>query len=177
MSYPDQKTLNRLLKYDPLTGKLFWKRQERRFFDSDRVWKIWNTKYADKEAFTAQDKDGYHRGSINYVSYLAHRVIFKYLHGYDPDQVEHDDRDTSNNRPHNLIDASATDNSRNCKLYVSNSSGYVGVTRDTARGMWRAEIMVGGRHIHLGRFEDINDAITSRERAERRHGFHPNHGK
>jgi hypothetical protein len=174
---PDQATLHELLTYDPVTGKLYWKARDIRTFTSASRGATWNKRFAGKEAFTTLRPDGYYGGSIHYVNYLAHRIIFKWLHGYDPDQVDHDDRDRTNNRPANLIDASAEDNSKNCKLFSSNTSGFMGVSWDSRRNAWKAQIKTSGKDIYLGRFEDINDAIDARQRAEIRHGFHPNHGK
>ena len=173
---PSQAELHELLEYDPISGKLFWKTRPIEKFQAPRIGRTWNTRFAGKEALSALRKDGYLGGAINYTNYLAHRVIFKMLHGYDPDQVDHDNRNRTDNRPHNLIDGSATDNSRNCKLYRNNSSGFVGVHWDKSRHKWVAAITVAGKMKHLGRFEDINDALEARQKAEQHHNFHPNHG-
>lgn len=174
---PSQATLHRVLDYNPQTGKLFWKSRPLSSFPSPRIGGTWNSRFAGKEAFTALRKDGYRGGAIFGDNYLAHRIIFKMLHGYDPDQVDHDNRDRSDNRPHNLVDASATINSQNSKLYSNNTSGYAGVTWNKERGKWLAQIVINGRPIYLGRFEDINDAISARQHAEQRYGFHHNHGR
>jgi Ca2+-binding RTX toxin-like protein len=174
---PDQSVLHQLLDYDPDTGKLYWKTRDESLFVSRSAMLTWNKRFAGKEAFTPIGSDGYKRGTLNYKMFLAHRVIFKYLHGYDPDQVDHDDKDTLNNRAYNLIDATATTNSRNSKKYTSNSSGNVGVYLDTDRNKWIASITVNYKPIFLGRFDDKDDAIQARKAAELQYGFHANHGK
>ena len=36
---------------------------------------------------------------------------------------------------------------------------------------------VSGRMIYIGTFEQKDDAIKARKKAEQKYGFHPNHGK
>ncbi len=175
-SLPDQNELHMLLDYNPMTGVLLWKERPTTAFKTAAAGLTWNKRFAGKQAFTAMRPDGYYGGAINYTNYLAHRVIFKYLHGYDPDQVDHDDRDRSNNKAENLIDASATSNSRNSKLYSNNTSGTVGVYWSSKEQRWIASITINYIHKRLGAFKDINDAIQTRSAAEKLHNFHPNHG-
>jgi hypothetical protein len=59
-----QTVVRELLAYDPATGTLTWKRRDRRWFSSDRIWRSWNTKHAGKIAFTARDTSGYLTGRI-----------------------------------------------------------------------------------------------------------------
>lgn len=42
--------VSELLDYDRGTGKFFWKKRHQEMFNSNRVWKIWNSRYAGKEA-------------------------------------------------------------------------------------------------------------------------------
>ena len=174
---PSQQYLNMLLSYDGSTGKLYWKPRSLSSFKSEAAGKTWNKRFANKEAFTALRSDGYLGGAIDYVNYLAHRIIFKMVHGYDPDQIDHDDRDRSNNKLKNLLDASATTNSRNSKLYSNNTSGVVGVHWDKTRQKWMASIVVNHQNIFLGRYADKIDAIAARAAAEIQYNFHVNHGK
>jgi hypothetical protein len=53
----------------------------------------------------------------------------------------------------------------------------MGVAWHKATGKWRAHIVVAQRHIHLGMFADMADAIAARKGAEITYGFHPNHGR
>jgi hypothetical protein len=43
----------------PPTATLMWKRRDRRWFTSDRIWRSCNTNHAGKLAFTARDTTGY----------------------------------------------------------------------------------------------------------------------
>lgn len=173
---PTQQELNALLHYETSTGKLFWKPRGVSLFKTPSAALTWNKRFANKEAFTAKRPDGYLGGSINYVNYLAHRVVYKMAFDTEPEQIDHDDRDRSNNRLSNLIDSSAKKNSQNSKLYSSNTSGHVGVSWDAKRGKWQANITVDCKLTFLGRFDDLQDAIAARKAAELQHNFHPNHG-
>lgn len=173
---PSQAQLHQLLDYDPTTGKLGWKDRPLTDFKTSSAGLTWNKRFAGKPAFTSMRPDGYYGGAINYINYLAHRVIFKYLHDYEPAQIDHDDRNRSNNSATNLIDASATSNSKNCKLYVNNTSGTVGVYWSTKEQRWISNITINYVNKRLGAFKNINDAIQARSAAEKLHNFHPNHG-
>jgi len=48
-------------------------------------------------------------------------------------------------------------------------SGCKGVIWDTSREKWLAQIGIQGRHIYLGRFSSLNDAIKARKEAEKKY--------
>lgn len=50
-----------------------------------------------------------------------------------------------------------------------NKSGVVGVNWDRSRGKWQASIRFKGHRYNLGRFDDIEDAITARKEAEEKY--------
>ena len=145
------------LDYNPLTGELKWK--------------------SGKPAFTSTDKHGYRVGSVMNKQAKAHRVIWKMIYGTEPDQIDHDDRNRSNNRLKNLHAATVVTNQQNTKKSSNNTSGVTGVSFDRVDGKWLAAIGIGGKRKTLGRFKDKEDAIKARQDAEKLYGFHPNHGQ
>jgi hypothetical protein len=95
-------------------------------------------------------KDGYCRISIDGKSYLAHRLIWLW-HGRElPEktEIDHIDRNKSNNNIDNLRLATRTQNERN-KV----KKGY----RFEA-GKWRAKITINGKDKHLGMFDTEDEA-------------------
>lgn len=44
-------------------------------------------------------------------------------------------------------------------------------------GSWRARIAKGGANYYLGTFRTFEEAVSARKDAERRLGFHANHGR
>lgn len=179
---PDVARLNLLLDYQPSTGKLFWKTREASSFSAtacrtpEQLCNIWNGKSAGKPAFNCKRQDGYLVGSIDTIRLLAHRVVFKMLHGYDPAVIDHDDGDPSNNTPSNLIDGTQKTNMRNRRLSKNNSSGFNGVYFTPSRNMWEARIAVNNVSIFLGYFATKQEAITARSNAAHHQQYHPNHG-
>lgn len=177
-SLPPPELLRQLLRYEPETGKLFWRERPIEMFNSNRDWKWWNGRFAGKDAFTAVRNDGYLVGTIMGHFYRAHRVIWVIVTGSWPkDQIDHEDHDRANNRWGNLREVSNIENLRNKSLHRNNASGVVGVYWDRARRKWRAGIRVGGRGFCLGSFDKISDAAAARTAAETKYGFHENHGR
>jgi hypothetical protein len=174
---PSQTELKALLDYDPNNGVLQWKPRPRSMFLSDRSWNSWNARYANKIAFTSVDRKGYRVGAIYDRTYRASRVIFKWMTGIDADQVDHEDGDTQNNRWKNLRDVTGQQNQMNMKRASNNTSGTTGVSWNSSKKKWEAKIKFNKQTIHLGRFDNIQDAIVARKRGETKYGFHANHGR
>ena len=175
--------LRKLLRYEPSTGKIFWKKRSELFFENDgrssaHRCSNWNSRYAETEAFTAKDRGGYFRGQILKKSYSLHRVAWALHYGKWPiGQIDHINGNPEDNRILNLRDVSQTENARNQKLHVDSSTGYVGVTFRKLANKWRAQIRAEGKNKHLGYFDNMNDAIDARKSAETLHGYHKNHGR
>ena len=92
-------------------------------------------------------------------------------------QVDHINHDRTDNRIENLRLVNANENGKNQKASVRNKSGVVGVSWKKSKNKWHSQIMVNGKQIHLGFFDNIDEAKKARIDAERKYGFHENHGK
>jgi len=160
---PEQKYLLQRLELHPC-GRLVWRAQPH------LPW--WNGKFAGKTAFTRINGDGYRCGKIDRTFYFAHRVIWKMVHGYDPDVIDHINRDRADNRPENLRSCTHAENSRNCRMKVGKSSIYRGVSWDAREAKWRAQISNGKRSkIGLGLHRlEIDAAFAYDDAAARLHG-------
>lgn len=171
---PDQKTLRKLFRFDPKTGRLFWKKRPRAMFSSALSSRQWNGRFAGQEAFTAL-KDGYRRGLLFRQSVFAHRVIWKLVTGVAADEIDHIDGNRLNNRWKNLRSVPSGFNQRNSSRRSDNTTGMTGVVRRGER--WIAQIGLGGTTVHIGVFDTMRAAVFARKEAETTHGFHRNHGK
>jgi len=69
-------------------------------------------------------------------------------------------------RKGNLRIATKAQNNMNQKPYSNNTSGVTGVNFHKASNKWVARIEVNGKRINLGSFENMNDAIDARIKAE-----------
>ena len=173
---PEQALLRQLLDYEPDTGTLTWRERPEPMFTRRGRCQWWNGQYANRPAF--RTKHGPHlSGSIGHRSYTAHRVIWKLVHGVDPDQIDHINGNGSDNRLSNLRNVSHAENMRNLPLPPHNRSGHAGVSFRDDIGKWCARIRAEGRHLYLGVFETFEEAVVVRQAAERLHGYHPNHGR
>lgn len=179
---PSPELLRKLLRYEPDTGKLYWrKRTPDMFVDGKRsaegCCSNWNSRYSCKEAFTALVK-GYPYGSIFGRDYYAHRVIWSIYYGESaPFQIDHINGDRSDNAIKNLRSVSHAENGRNQKLYANSKSGICGVRWHKQKKRWHAQIAFNGVNKHLGYFTDKSEATAARKAAEAKYGFHANHGR
>ncbi len=154
-----KEELKRILNYSPETG-IF-------------VWKIKPASYI-KIGDIAGHKDtrGYIAIMINGKSYKAHRLAFLYMEGYFPEHdVDHIDRNPSNNTWNNLRHVSRQCNNRNCKIQKNNTSGVTGVRPRYKNNTWIVQIVISEKNIHLGSFKNFIDAVKARWQAEIKYGY------
>lgn len=174
---PSPELLRKLLRYDSCTGKLHWRVRPLDMFPNEASGRIWNTRFAEKEAFSELTYKGYLRGRFLYKKYLAHRVVWAISHGAWPNgQIDHVNGNRSDNRIENLRDVTPSENARNSAIGVNNTSGTIGVCWDKRIKKWSARTYIDGGCQNLGSFVDKNDAIRARKEAEKKIGFHENHG-
>lgn len=139
-------------------------------YDSQHGELIWKKKYgkSSKKRFAGSlNTKGYSHVGINCKSYPLHRLIFIYHHGYNPENdIDHIDRNTSNNRICNLREVSRQCNVINTGLRATNNTGIKGVLFDNINKKWRAQITVNYKTYQLGRFIDFTEAVAHRLAAE-----------
>lgn len=163
-----QSRLKELLSYDPDTGVF-----RRRVRTSPRIM------LGDIAGCTGRYTKSiqYRKICVDTKLYFAHRLAFLYMTGSWPvDGVDHIDRDGLNNRWLNLRPASQVTNMQNASLRKDNTSGVVGVCWSKRRNEWLARIVVNRQVIFLGWYDTLAEAADARKAAERKYGFHSNHG-
>lgn len=133
------------LSYDPETGLFVWK-------DSRRPG--WRGKRAGC------------KNSANYInikflgrSYQAHRLAWLITTGEWPvKDIDHENRDRSDNRWSNLREVDQSQNCANTPLYSNNSSNFKGVSFHIHRQKWQDNIQVNNNQKYLGIFNTPEQA-------------------
>lgn len=153
---PTADEVRDVLNYNPHTGVFTWA-------TSNRVRK------AGQVAGGICDR-GYVTINIFGQPRYAHRLAYLYMTGEWPSsQVDHKDRNRTNNRWDNLRLASVVENVGNSKVRNDNTTGFKGVHRYS--GKFRAKINIDGRQVHLGTFDTPEDASKAYiAAAKRRYG-------
>ena len=151
--------LRKLLRYDPETGKLYWKpRDESTSLQAPQF----NAKFAHKEAGNI-NSDGYLMLSVNSYCVRAHRCIYAIMTGEWPeDQIDHINGEKADNRWVNLRAVTAQQNSSNRSGWSKKTaSDFIGVHRVNKK--WQAQAYENGKRRHLGVFESEVEAAKARD--------------
>ena len=152
----DQKTLQRLLEYDPATGLFKWKRLS----PFCRIVKV-------GDIAGGPDGHGYCRIRVLGHLYYAQRLAWLYMTGVWPRcEVDHRNTIRSDNRWENLREATDTLNSENRRRARKDSQvGLIGV--NPRRGGFQARIMASGTSMYLGDYPTAEAAHAAYVRAKR----------
>ena len=153
-----QEELKKVIRYDPETGIVTWKINKGRAKKGDIV--------------CYDNGKGYVRLILNGNRYYVHRLAFLYMEGYLPEnQIDHINRNPSDNRWCNLREVSHSCNMRNCNVSKNNKSGITGVFWENKRKKWVSQIKINRKLIFLGHFTNKFDAAKIRLEAEIKYGF------
>lgn len=166
-----QTELKEKLNYDPDTGIFTW------------INTIHKERLNKKAGSISSDKLGkrYIKIHVGGKRYLAHHLASLYMTGEFPETVmDHIDGDGINNKWENLRCVTSSDNSKNRKIRLDNTSGVCGVCWHKGNKRWRVQISLmecgKSKRVFVGEFKNIDDAILARKQAEKLHGYHKNHG-
>jgi len=134
----DYKEISETVYYKD--GKLFWIKNN-------------------KEAGTTTN-NGYIKIQINKIAYSAHRLVWVLFNKEIPvdKQIDHINRNRSDNRIENLRLATPSSNALNKPCKISNT-GIRGVSKD--RDYYKVSFTVNGKSIHVGNFKDLNKATKT----------------
>lgn len=147
--------------YDPETG--LW------------IWKSIN-KYMPPERLGSRAGYRHHSGrwvlKVGDKGINAARIAYFYMTGQWPSvDVDHKNGDVADDRWENLRLATRAQNNRNVGKKSRNRSGVKGVSWHAATGKWISRITVNYKQIHLGVFDDFEEAVrVYREASIRLHG-------
>ena len=121
---------------------------------------VWSKKH-NRIIKGSKNTDGYRHAKLydgqNELKPMAvHRIIAEtFVHNDSPStrtEVDHRNRDKSDNRASNLVWATRSENCHNRTKWAGCSSKFVGVFWNAQRNKWQASIKVNGKSKHLGLF-------------------------
>lgn len=168
--------LKECLSYYPDTGEFYWRTRPRSHFKTKRGWRCFNSQKSGMLAGNLNSQ-GYVQIYLNGRLHQAHRLAWVYMYGDWPSKgIDHINQIRDDNRINNLRDAAQSENVKNAAMRVDNTSGHTGVYWNKEMKKWKASIASEGKQHHIGYFNEIEDAIIARKKAETRFDFHPNHG-
>lgn len=145
--------LQRLLRYEPETGKFFWRQK---------------INHAGGEAGWVNPETGYRIIKVGGVKVMAHRLAWFYVRGTWPNhRIDHKNGVRDDQRIDNLREASDRQNKANEKVRKDNRLGVKGVSR-SQNGWYDARIWDGKKNIHLGRYPKLEEAKAAYDAAARR---------
>ena len=143
-AYPPLETIKSLLDYDPDTGIFRWKVTG----TGRKVSKI-----------AGCNGQGYVSIRINYELLYAHRLAWYITYGYLPKELDHINRNKSDNRICNLRECNRSQNLAN-KLPYENRK-YKGVYFDKRRGKYQSQIKHNNKQYYLGTFKTSEAAARA----------------
>lgn len=145
--------LRELLRYDPDTGHFVWlQARGKRRTDRPAGYRTW---------------EGYWHICIDEQGHPAHRLVWLYVHGRWPKQVDHINGDRSDNRLCNLREADTLVNSQNQRrAHRDSKTGLIGAHL-ALDGRYRSSIRVGGKTYRLGSFRTAEEAHQAYVKAKR----------
>lgn len=157
MSKLTYERLMEMVVYDPEIGVFRWRKSNSSKCPVGSIIRGWNA------------GKGYKMVTIDYSRYYLHRLAWFYVHGRWPkNNIDHINRDQTDNRISNLREATHSQNGGNL-LHKRNASGYKGVHLEKRTGRWFANICVNYRLIHLGTFNTPQEAHAAYEAAARKY--------
>lgn len=140
--------LHKVLHYCPTTGKFTWAEYRG---PSTKVGAIAGNK----------SPSGYMDIKLGGASYRQHRLAWLYVTGSWPKgEIDHIDRDKTNNVFSNLRDVTASENVLNAPIRIDNTSGFKGVSK--VGEAWISQVYYNKQKYYLGSFKTAEEANKTR---------------
>lgn len=127
---PAQAFLHECFDYDPAIGRLVWRSRPVSHFTDAGTSAAHQCALVNSAMAGVMDcihkPTGYRRVGINRTRYLSHRIVWKMMHGEDPEIIDHLNGNKADNRLSNLRSVCQRENARN-------RSGF----RQEMEGVWK----------------------------------------
>ena len=138
------KELRAKFDYDSLSGRLLLKGT-----------------FVDKSTVTSR---GYRKIQFQSRSWLVHRLVFCYHHGYFPEVVDHIDGKVENNRIENLQGCTQVENIAKARVFKTNKTGFKGVSYHKTAKKYEGYFWKNYKKVHCGLWSTPEEAYREREK-------------
>lgn len=116
-----------------------------------------------KDYYWNANDEGYAYATKRRKTVFMHKIVSK----SDGKVItDHKNQNSLDNRKNNLRNTDCSMNAFNRTTREDSKSGYNGVWKDKKSGKWKADICINGKHNHLGYFDELEEAIETRKKAE-----------
>lgn len=152
--------------FDYKDGVLYWKKKTSSTANQIKI----------GEVAGSVSKNRYESVWLNKKSYLVHRLIFLFHHGFLPKAIDHIDGNSKNNKIENLREATLSQNCQNQKIRNTNTSGTKGVWFHKQSNKWQVALCINKKRKHLGSYKDLELAeLVATEARNKYHGEFARH--
>lgn len=135
------------------------------YFDLDDYEKINKYCWVQSNGYIVAREYGSQNKNIN-----MHRLIMNMLDNDDSNiYIDHINHNKSDNRKLNLRLVTNSQNQMNRKTPLNNTSGVIGVSWSKSKQKWRAYIEKDSKYIHLGYYDEFEDAVAARKIGEEKY--------
>lgn len=128
----------------------------------------WHDNYSPRarkgEVVGSKDTHGYLQVKIQGKNVFVHQIVWLMFNDELPEQIDHIDRQRTNNAIKNLREANNMTNQHNASMRKDNSSGVIGV--HARNGRYQARIQCNGKRIQLGTFDTIEEASKAYQKGK-----------
>lgn len=115
------------------------------------------------------DHHGYRMAKIDRMKYVSGRLIWFYMTGEWPDEVDHKNLDRADDRWENLRESNRSQNCANKgQFFKKNCYGFRGVKRQTS-GRFQAVVCVNQKEHYLGTFDTAELAALAYDMGAKKH--------
>lgn len=167
-----QEELKRVLDYDLTTGEF--------------TWKVATGARAKVGTIAGSlSGNGYKQIRVNAKRYYNHRLVFLYLYGEIPEQIDHINRNKLDNRLVNLRNCNTSENCMNKSMQVNNTTGFRGISLHKSNKHYIAHVQENSKILQkyfstykYGTLDKALEAaiVWTREKREELHKEFVNHG-
>ncbi len=148
--------------FDYKNGQMFWKKSAGRCKKNSIAGSL--------------GSHGYWQIRFQNKMYLAHRLIYLYVNGQMPKQIDHIDGNKTNNCVENLRQCNQSENRMNAACSSLNKIGIKGVSWSVPHKMWRVQVKKYKKNVYDKFFDDLELAeLVAVEARNKHHGFFARH--